>query len=527
MGQSNANISRDTYNEAKRNQMLVNQQGVPWVDADDNEQRWIFYNLLRRLTQGFIGNGALNDGFKIVGTGAANDFTITGGDGTAEGAGRLLVEGFQCVLPASRNYKGSGNLECTPVSTGLTAAVLTDSAANFTLGGANNNLAGRILVPDITQPGKTYIITGNTQTTITVSGNMLNDGIQSAKHYRVELSTPLSARTDDVYIDCYLDEIDGEEDPQIKHTLGMEIETQRRLKLIQNVLVAEGGPTPANYTDSDGNRHYTLKLATIQRYAGQSAINPGNVTDARVSIDTTVLDIISEIMSARGVESSLNARLSAGNGSLVDADKLDGQEGADYLARSNHSGVQPPASISPQGAGSDLDADSLDGQQGAYYQARSSHIGVQDSSTISPQGAGSGLDADKLDGRHADEFIYIAENEITSFRLLSFPADNVYGNLWDIASYVPAGYRYAVVCVEMQQGRPDGANNTQVWFRPQGSSGGGQLVGANRSASGADETGGANQSIVSIGPNRQIDYKIVILPDAEAIFTFRLQGYIR
>jgi hypothetical protein len=330
MGKSSADISRNMYDEAKRYQMLVHQQGVPWVEADENDRNWIVYNLLRRFIQKVIGNGSPDEGFKIVGTGAANDFAITGGDGTVEGAGRLLVEGFQCILPESRNYKGTDNLECAPVSTGLTETVLTDSAADFTLGGPDNNLVGRTLVPDIAQPGLIYTITANTQTSITVSGNMLSDGIQVGTHYRVELSTPAADRTDEVYIDCYLDEIDSDEDPELKHTLGMQIETQRRLKLIQNVLVAEGSPTPAPYTDSDGNQHYTLKLATIQRYAGQDIINTTDVTDERPILDGGFWDLWREVVTARGSAASLNERLEAGHGSLVDADKLDGQEGSYY-----------------------------------------------------------------------------------------------------------------------------------------------------------------------------------------------------
>jgi microcystin-dependent protein len=309
MGKSSANISRNMYDEVKRYQLLIHQQGVPWVEADENDRNWIFYNLLRRFIQKVIGNGSPDNGFRIVGTGAANDFTITGGDGTPEGAGRLLVEGFQCILPGSRSYRGSDNLECTPVSTGLTETVLTDSAANFTLGGSDNNLAGRTLVPDITQPDKAYLISANTQTSITVDGNMLSDGVQAGAHYRVELSTPTAARTDEVYIDCYLDEIDSNEDPELKHTLGIQIETQRRLKLIQNVLVAEGGTTPAPYADSDGNKHYTLKLATIQRYAGQDTITVRDVTDERPILGGGFWNLWQEVVAARGIMPSLDARL--------------------------------------------------------------------------------------------------------------------------------------------------------------------------------------------------------------------------
>ena len=45
---------------------------------------------------------------------------------------------------------------------------------------------------------------------------------------------------------------------------------------------------------------------------------------------------------------------------VSNADKLDGQEGSYYLNRANHTGTQPPSTISPQGSGSGLDADKLD-----------------------------------------------------------------------------------------------------------------------------------------------------------------------
>jgi hypothetical protein len=83
------------------------------------------------------------------------------------------------------------------------------------------------------------------------------------------------------------------------------------------------------------------------------------------------------------------------------ADTLDGQHGSYYLDRTNHTGTQPPSTISPQGHGSGLDADRLDDQEGSYYLNRANHTGTQPPSTISPQGHGSGLDADKVDGFHA------------------------------------------------------------------------------------------------------------------------------
>ena len=86
---------------------------------------------------------------------------------------------------------------------------------------------------------------------------------------------------------------------------------------------------------------------------------------------------------------------------VSNADKLDGQEGSYYLNRANHTGTQPPSSISPQGSGSGLNADKLDGQEGSYYLNRANHTGTQPPSSISPQGSGSGLNADMLDTFHA------------------------------------------------------------------------------------------------------------------------------
>jgi hypothetical protein len=45
---------------------------------------------------------------------------------------------------------------------------------------------------------------------------------------------------------------------------------------------------------------------------------------------------------------------------VSNADKLDGQDGSYYLNRANHTGTQPPSTISPQGHGSGLDADTVD-----------------------------------------------------------------------------------------------------------------------------------------------------------------------
>jgi len=65
--------------------------------------------------------------------------------------------------------------------------------------------------------------------------------------------------------------------------------------------------------------------------------------------------------------------------------------------------VNPPVLKIYDGANWQSNADLLDGQEGSYYLNRANHTGTQPPNTISPQGHGSGLDADMLDGFHASQ----------------------------------------------------------------------------------------------------------------------------
>ncbi|RJF92986.1 gp53-like domain-containing protein [Sphingomonas cavernae] len=61
------------------------------------------------------------------------------------------------------------------------------------------------------------------------------------------------------------------------------------------------------------------------------------------------------------------------------------------------------AALKDEGAGNGLDADLLDGQQGAYYTNIPARLGYVPWGP-SNDGSGSGMDADTVDGRHASEF---------------------------------------------------------------------------------------------------------------------------
>lgn len=117
-----------------------------------------------------------------------------------------------------------------------------------------------------------------------------------------------------------------------------------------------------------------------------------------------------------------------GAGSLLDADRLDGQEGAWYADIAARLGYVPlPAAsftagqilamlLTVDGTTSLLDADKLDGQEGAYYANIAARLGFTPldaalftaaqilARLITVDGSGSGLDADLLDGLHASAF---------------------------------------------------------------------------------------------------------------------------
>jgi hypothetical protein len=131
-------------------------------------------------------------------------------------------------------------------------------------------------------------------------------------------------------------------------------------------------------------------------YEGNTA--PTNPYIGLLWLDTSVNPPILKIYDGINWQSNVSNANYASN-----AGKLNGQDGSYYLNRANHTGAQPPSSISPQGHGSGLNADKLDDQEGSYYLNRANHTGTQPPSTISPQGHGSGLDADTIDTFHASQ----------------------------------------------------------------------------------------------------------------------------
>lgn len=96
--------SRFSFDELKRYLMMLKEQGVPVLDDEFNLLQEILLTVIRRVVADSFGDGSVTNGFLIAGTGASNNFTIKGGDGTAGGAGRLYLSGYPIVLAQDTTY---------------------------------------------------------------------------------------------------------------------------------------------------------------------------------------------------------------------------------------------------------------------------------------------------------------------------------------------------------------------------------------------------------------------------------------
>ena len=110
-----------------------------------------------------------------------------------------------------------------------------------------------------------------------------------------------------------------------------------------------------------------------------------------------------------------------GAGSGLDADLLDGANSTYYLDYSNFTNTPSATDVLNQirtvdGPGSDLNADLLDNQEGAYYLDYSNFTNTPTASDVladikTVDGSGSGLDADLLDGLDSTQFLRSDEDD--------------------------------------------------------------------------------------------------------------------
>jgi len=86
-----ANISRNTFVESKGYDKVILQQGVPITDYDWNEAQDIQRVKLRRIIKELLGDGAINEGFKVV-ENTPNNQTVLVKSGT------IYIDGYRVKL---------------------------------------------------------------------------------------------------------------------------------------------------------------------------------------------------------------------------------------------------------------------------------------------------------------------------------------------------------------------------------------------------------------------------------------------
>ena len=114
-------------------------------------------------------------------------------------------------------------------------------------------------------------------------------------------------RTDYVYLDTHLAEVSADETSEYTDLGLLDVvvgsPSANRLRLVSDVKVSEGWPTPADYIDTDSTvQHYTAPLATLERPVGIMTISSGIITDTR-NVVRTISEIDQSLING-GIDSS-------------------------------------------------------------------------------------------------------------------------------------------------------------------------------------------------------------------------------
>ena len=221
----------DLFNVNKRYRLMY-QKSVALGDAELREERDQSDSFVRQLIENNFPTGSsTNNGFKIVesSTSNVNNFTIKGGGGTAYDAGVLFVNGYMLFLRNDIEY-------------------------------TNQNSTGTLTDDDYTE------------TSIPA------------------LTTPGGPRTDEVYVDFYFAEVGSDGNSEYDDTSliisGIGSGTANRLRMVQDIRVAEGSTTPSDGVDGNGIYHWYTKIATIVRIPGNNTITNAMITDDRTLINS-------------------------------------------------------------------------------------------------------------------------------------------------------------------------------------------------------------------------------------------------
>lgn len=220
----------DLDSNNKKRYVLAYQRGKAVLDKELTEQSYRDLDFLKRYLEKNIGDCALASSFKIAQSSitTVSNFKITGG--TTEKPAILVVKGYPLVLFGDIEYN-------------------------------QQDATGSLTDDDYTQ------------TTIPA------------------ISVPVADRIDTVYVDTYLAEVSCEAGSEYLDTsikdVDLSIQTANRFRVVQDILVAENTTSiPADGYDINNVYHRYLKLAQIQRHAGNANILTADITDSRKVVST-------------------------------------------------------------------------------------------------------------------------------------------------------------------------------------------------------------------------------------------------
>lgn len=306
MGAKTGSYSRFIYDKAKQYVYPLVPQGKAILDADFNDWFEILFNiqkdLLHNLSAGSFDDGVFSEdppnpgGFEVVESSTENqdNFVVSPGDGYLQGLPLMLVEEDDDIeyLPdvdAAGATVGRANLhsrvtyvDYNILNPGYTT--VKDSAMKWPDDAHN----GREIVPDISDTTTAHTIADTkSDNEILISGDVSSQ-FTVGEPYLIKLSTPGGSRTDQIWLNTYLDEVDSVEDPDLLHPIKGGYEGCRRMKCRTIIEIEEDtGGSPAfatDYVDADGNQHYRVMLAEITR--NDAYLETADITDQRVSLSS-------------------------------------------------------------------------------------------------------------------------------------------------------------------------------------------------------------------------------------------------
>jgi hypothetical protein len=303
------NVSRNSFDITKNYQKVTLQQGVPIPDSDWNELQDNLRIWLMLLTEYALGNFFIDDAYlPATASSPANNFEITEGSALIEGTHILTT---MADPPAAIDYEDDTNYMVKGTIDAINggANTVTDNEQNLQtfhdLVSTSDHGPARMKMLTGAEAGNSFNISSHTATVITLSGGIGSIGIGDTYVIKPPaLTTPGGARTDQVYLMVWWEDIAKEEDSNIEHpSLG--VETAHRDQLRWCVRVNEDSVTVPSTPTSHGFGVRYLKRCAMARTAAANITIPGTTTLTAVNDGVSYYDHQSDTSNPHGTTATL------------------------------------------------------------------------------------------------------------------------------------------------------------------------------------------------------------------------------